>query len=126
MYFVFLGDIPQSIDNILETWDFVPRAVRELSNREKSAKNRQGISSNQDLLSEAERLKWIYALELKKVNGEAVNDLRSGNEDDDSTDKMSETSGSNTESDNETEILGEEDIIKAKEKIKKRLAEKAS
>ena len=125
--FVFLfGAFLQSIGKILETWDFVPRAVRELSQREKTTNDARDVSNFQDLLSEAERMKWIYALELKKLEGEGGNNLLNVNEHDDSTDKISDKSSSNTESDDETEILGEEDITKAKEKIKKMLVEKAT
>ena len=124
--FVFFGAFLQSIGKILETWDFVPRAVRELSQREKKTNDARDVSNFQDLLSEAERLKWIYALELKKLEGEGGNNLVNVNEDDDSTDKISDKSSSDTESDDETEILGEEDITKAKENIKKMLVEKAT
>lgn len=124
----------QSIKNILESWDFVPRAVRELAGREERAENARKPSNGPDMLCEAERLKWVYLTELEKLTnteeltshfaGEQGKQAHVDEEVDDATDVMSNDMSSDMldlESDG-TEVLEEDDIKEAEETISKMLA----
>ncbi|KAI5074615.1 hypothetical protein GOP47_0010576 [Adiantum capillus-veneris] len=119
----------QSIKKVMESWDFVPRAVRELAGREDKAGKARKNNFWSDMLGEAERLKWIYSKELKKMAAteeQRVEQMSKDGEDVDTEDVDTEDADTDVLTDDasseDTQVLDEDDIREAKEAISKMIS----